>query len=77
MTQLRARPGTSPISIAGSTFVIAGNGFSDGPSQPLGRFLLENGARRVTTITHPLMDDGPSEHRLHIVGKPRRYHGGT
>lgn len=47
--------------------MIAANGFSEGPSQPLGRFLLEHGARRVATITHPLTADGPGEHHLHIV----------
>jgi glycosyltransferase involved in cell wall biosynthesis len=59
--------GASSIGIDGSDFVIAANGFSDGPSQPLARFLLERGARMVTTITHPLTADGPNEHRLHIV----------
>ena len=67
MKQPQAGPGTPPVGIEGSAFVIAANGFSDGPSQPLGRFLLEHGARTVTTITHPLTADGPSEHRVHTV----------
>ncbi len=67
IAQVRVNPNRLPISITGSTFVIAANGFSDGPSQPLARFLLEHGARRVTTITHPLTADGPSEHRLTSV----------
>jgi len=54
--------GRPPICIDGSSFVIAANGFSEGPSQPLHRFLLENGAKTVTTITHPLLKDGSNEH---------------
>ncbi len=68
MKQLRAGPGTAPIRIDGSAFVIAANGFSDGPSQPLERFLLEHGAAAGSPRS-PIrcLADGPSEHRLHIV----------
>ena len=45
-----------------STFVIASNGYAEGPAQALRDFLVANGARRVTTVDHPLVAEGRGEH---------------
>jgi glycosyltransferase involved in cell wall biosynthesis len=45
-----------------SRFAIVGNGFAEGPAQALREFLLEQGARRVTTILHPLVREGDTRH---------------
>ncbi|CAB4831855.1 MAG: glycosyltransferase [Actinobacteria bacterium] len=52
------------IPIEGGSFVIAANGYADGPAQPLQRYLVDQGARRVITIAHPLVPEGPTEHRI-------------
>jgi hypothetical protein len=40
-----------------SSFVIASNGFVDGPAQALRDYLLARRAGRLTMILHPLLDD--------------------
>jgi glycosyltransferase involved in cell wall biosynthesis len=45
-----------------SRFAIVANGFAEGPAQALREFLLERGARRVTTILHPLVREGDTRH---------------
>lgn len=54
----------SGVNIEGSTFVIVSNGFGDGPSQPLQRYLIERGASRVVVVAHPLLRDEAGEHRI-------------
>jgi glycosyltransferase involved in cell wall biosynthesis len=49
-------------SIAESRFAIVANGFAEGPAQALREFLLGQGARRVTTILHPLVREGDTRH---------------
>ncbi len=44
------------------TFTIAGNGFADGPSQALRDYLLQHNAKRVITVSHPLVAEGPNTH---------------
>lgn len=44
------------------TFTISGNGFADGPSQALRDYLLEHNAKRVITVSHPLVAEGPNTH---------------
>lgn len=45
-----------------STFVIATNGFAEGPAQALRDYLVALGARRVTTVSHPLVEERGNEH---------------
>jgi glycosyltransferase involved in cell wall biosynthesis len=45
-----------------STFAIVANGFAEGPAQALRDYLLANGARRVTTVFHPLVREGDTRH---------------
>jgi glycosyltransferase involved in cell wall biosynthesis len=45
-----------------STFVIATNGFAEGPAQALRDYLVAQGARRVTTVSHPLVEERGNEH---------------
>src|SRR5215510_681286 len=54
------------IPVAGSTFVVAANGFADGPAQPLRDHLLDRGAEVVVEISHPLVPEGPTTHRITI-----------
>lgn len=48
--------------ISDSTFIISTNGFADGPAQALRDYLVQNKARRVTVITHPLVPENRGEH---------------
>lgn len=48
--------------ISQSTFTIAGNGFADGPSQALRDYLLKHKAKRVVTVSHPLVPEGSNGH---------------
>jgi hypothetical protein len=45
-----------------SRFVIASNGFAEGPAPALRDYLVEKRAGTVTTITHPLLPDDGSDH---------------
>jgi glycosyltransferase involved in cell wall biosynthesis len=45
-----------------STFVIATNGYADGPAQALRDYLLAHDARQVTMVNHPLVAEGGNEH---------------
>jgi len=45
-------------------FTVVASGFADGPAQPLVRYLNEHGAASVTLIQHPLVAEGPDEHRV-------------
>jgi glycosyltransferase involved in cell wall biosynthesis len=49
-----------------SRFAIVANGFAEGPAQALREFLLERGARRVTTILHPLVREGDTRHVISV-----------
>ncbi len=52
------------VDIPGGSFVVATSGFADGPAQPLVRYLNEHGASQVTAVAHPLVSEGPAEHRI-------------
>jgi glycosyltransferase involved in cell wall biosynthesis len=61
--------------VAGSTFVIVSNGFADGPAEALRPHLLTHGAELVIDISHPLVAEGPTEHRIveyHQSGREER-----
>jgi glycosyltransferase involved in cell wall biosynthesis len=45
-----------------SRFVIAANGFAEGPAQALVEFLLARGAAGIQTIFHPLVAEGDARH---------------
>lgn len=49
--------------------VVEASGFADGPAQPLRDYLVEKGTGSVTTILHPLLPEGPGEHRIETVGR--------
>jgi glycosyltransferase involved in cell wall biosynthesis len=67
VTRRRAnRSSARSVPVAGSSFVVVASGFADGPSQPLIRYLREHDARSVVSITHPLVREGPAEHRVDI-----------
>jgi glycosyltransferase involved in cell wall biosynthesis len=57
-----------------STFVIATNGYADGPAQALRDYLLACHARQVTMVSHPLVAEGPNEHLVttHAGGSTSR-----
>ena len=61
---MKQRNPRRPVSVLGGTFVVVASGFADGPAQPLVRFLNEHGAARVTVLAHPLVAEGPGEHRV-------------
>lgn len=50
--------------IRGASFVVASNGFGDGPARPLREHLLHGGAELVVEISHPLVPEGPTGHRI-------------
>jgi glycosyltransferase involved in cell wall biosynthesis len=52
------------VPVEGGTFVVVTNGYADGPAQQLRQHLLDRGAARVVEVTHPLLPDGPTEHRV-------------
>ena len=52
------------VSVRGGRFTVATSGFADGPAQPLVRYLNDRGAAAVTMIQHPLVLEGPAEHRV-------------
>jgi glycosyltransferase involved in cell wall biosynthesis len=54
-----------------SRFVIASNGFAEGPAPALRDYLVEKRAGTVTTITHPLLPDDGSDHVV------TRWHAGV
>jgi len=59
----------SSVRVPGGTFTVAASGFADGPAQPLVRYLNQHGAAAVTLIQHPLVAEGPAEHRVsHFEG---------
>ncbi len=58
------RPDLDPVPLRGGRFIVATSGFADGPSKALGRFLVESGAATVHVVTHPLVPEGPGEHRV-------------
>jgi glycosyltransferase involved in cell wall biosynthesis len=45
-----------------STFVIATNGFAEGPAQALRDYLVARNAGRVTVVNHPLVAEGGNNH---------------
>ncbi|MBW3590013.1 MAG: glycosyltransferase [Actinobacteria bacterium] len=47
-----------------SEFVIASNGFADGPAQALRDHLISFDAPKVVTIFHPLVREGDTRHRI-------------
>lgn len=64
---------TAPIAVRGGRFVVATSGVADGPSQALGRFLVEAGAASVTQVTHPLVAESAGEHAIdELVSGSRR-----
>ncbi len=63
------------LPVAGGTFVIVSNGFADGPAEALRPFLLDNGAHCVVDVSHPLVAEGPTGHRIveyHADGRELR-----
>lgn len=52
------------LPVDGGTFVIVSNGFADGPAEALRPFLLDHGARCVVDVSHPLVAEGPTGHRI-------------
>jgi glycosyltransferase involved in cell wall biosynthesis len=58
-----------PRSIEASSFVIASNGFADGPAQALRDYLVERRAAEVMTILHPL---GREDEPAHLITRWRR-----
>jgi glycosyltransferase involved in cell wall biosynthesis len=52
--------------------VLAWSGFADGPSQALRDHLLTSGVRNLTTIAHPLTQEGPHHHEItrYVRGRP-------
>lgn len=50
------------LSIKDSTFTIVANGFADGPSQALRDYLNSHKAKRVITVSHPLVPEGDNHH---------------
>jgi glycosyltransferase involved in cell wall biosynthesis len=58
----RSRGGA--LRISESTFVIAVNGFADGPAQALRDYLLRNEARALTVVAHPL---DPRDGHRHLI----------
>ena len=56
--------GSASIPLRGRRFIIATSGLADGPSKALGRFFVEGGAASVHVVTHPLVAEGPGEHRV-------------
>lgn len=48
--------------------LVEASGFADGPAQPLRDYLVDGGARSVTTILHPLLPEGPHQHRIETAG---------
>ncbi len=65
--------GERAVPIRASTFVIAANGFADGPAQALRDYLVAREALGVTVITHPLVAEGAAEHLVteHSGGQTR------
>ena len=49
-----------------STFAIVSNGHVDGPAQALRDHLVQRGARRVTTVLHPLGADDDGLHEVAV-----------
>ena len=62
-------PFDQPRPVDSLRFVIEASGFADGPAQPLRDYLVARGAA-VTTIFHPLVQEGP-QHHLVAVHRPR------
>ncbi|MGH3118840.1 MAG: hypothetical protein ACRDQ2_17350, partial [Gaiellales bacterium] len=63
--------------VSDATFVLEANGAYEGlPFAAVRQFLVDRGARRVTTIVHPLTPEAPSEHVVErwdrAVGAARR-----
>jgi glycosyltransferase involved in cell wall biosynthesis len=52
--------------IRGATFAIVANGFGGGPSEALQEFLLAEGAKRITVVLHPLVDEGDTRHLISV-----------
>jgi hypothetical protein len=48
--------------ISESTFTIVSNGFADGPAQALRGCLIKHKAKRVITISHPLVAENEGKH---------------
>lgn len=70
---MRRKVSRPAVALPGGTFVVVASGYADGPSQPFVRFLNEQGAGRVTVVTHPLVPEGPGEHWVdeYVHGEPR------
>ena len=54
----------APRAIEASDFTIVANGVADGPAQALRDYLVERGARRLTTIFHPLVPEDGGVHEV-------------
>lgn len=52
--------------IEDATFAIVANGFADGPSQALRSHLEREGARRIVSISHPLLAEGDTRHEIEV-----------
>lgn len=52
------------VGIPGSTFVVASSGYADGPAEALLQHLLDRGASTVVEVAHPLVAEGPTDHRI-------------
>lgn len=71
---------SASIPLRGGRFIVATSGLADGPSKALARFLVEGGAASVHVVTHPLVAEGPGEHRVEelrtgasrVVRRPNR-----
>jgi glycosyltransferase involved in cell wall biosynthesis len=50
--------------ISSSSFTIVANGFADGPAQALRDYLIKHKAKRVVTITHPLVPESEGRHAI-------------
>lgn len=48
--------------VVSSSFVIATNGFADGPAQALRDYLNKNKAAFLTEVNHPLVEENKNEH---------------
>ena len=53
--------------IDASTFAIVSNGHVDGPAQALRDHLVQRGARRVTTVFHPLGAEDGGVHEVAVL----------
>jgi glycosyltransferase involved in cell wall biosynthesis len=72
MAGAAAKRGSVPRRISDSAFAVIANGRSDSPpAGPLREYLVSRGARRVTTVVHPLTAEDDPRHQV-TVDEPRR-----